>query len=129
MGVSLSPKQQHQIDSIEKFISGVLIRKDYALFLNLSERSVSRIASQVRRECIAAILHGNKGQVPANKSSDELKGLAYRYAFGKYYDFNILHMLEKLQLDINLVGLMPFCSKIILKYEPSKVKMLKSLRI
>ncbi len=102
MGVSLSSKQRHQIDSIEKFISGSLSRKDCALFLNLSERSVSRIASQVRREGIAAILHGNKGQVPINKSSSELKLLAYQYAVGRYYDFNILHMLEKLQLDINL---------------------------
>ena len=86
MGVSLSSKQRHQIDSIEKFIAGSLSRKDCALFLNLSERSISRIASQVRSEGITAILHGNKGQVPVNKSSDELKSLAYQYAVGRYYD-------------------------------------------
>jgi transposase len=102
MGVLLSSTQRHQIDSIEKFISGSLSRKDCALFLNLSERSVSRIASAIKKEGITAILHGNSGQVPMNKTSSEIKTLAHQYAIGKYYDFNILHMLEKLRLDIDL---------------------------
>ena len=67
MGVTLSSKQQHQISRIQEFIAGSLSRKDCALLLNLSERSVSRIAKAVQLEGLSAILHGNTGKVPSNK--------------------------------------------------------------
>lgn len=102
MGVHLSAKQKFQIDRIQSFISGSISRKDCALLLNLSERTVSRLASAVQNEGLAAILHGNKGRVPINKSSAEVKSLSHQLAMSKYYDFNILHMYEKLQLEIDL---------------------------
>lgn len=102
MGVILSSKKQHQLDRIQDFISGSINRKDCASILNLSQRSVSRIATAVRSEGISSIVHGNTGNIPVNKSLAEIKKLAHQYAVGKYFDFNILHMLEKLRAEINL---------------------------
>lgn len=102
MGVHLSAKQQFQIDRIQSFIAGSLSRKDCALLLNLSERTVSRLAAAVQADGLTAILHGNKGKVPVNKSSADVKFLSHQLAISKFYDFNILHMYEKLQSEIDL---------------------------
>jgi len=102
MGVTLSKKQQYQLERIGEFISGSLNRKDCALLLNLSERSVSRLATAIKQEGLSAVLHGNAGKIPINKSDAELKKIARKAAVEKYFDFNILHMFEKLQPEINL---------------------------
>ncbi len=102
MGVHLSAKQQFQIDRIQSFIAGSLSRRDCAALLNISERTVSRLATAVQTEGLAAILHGNKGKVPINKSPADVKSLAHQLATSKYFDFNILHMHEKLESEINL---------------------------
>jgi len=102
MGVTLSKKQQYQLERVSEFISGSLSRKDCALLLSLSERSVTRLAAAIKIEGLCAVLHGNSGKVPFNKSDQELKQSAAKLAVEKYFDFNILHMFEKLQSEINL---------------------------
>ena len=102
MGVTLSNKQQYQLERVSEFISGSLSRKDCALLLSLSERSVTRLATAIKLEGISAVLHGNSGTIPFNKSDQELKQSAANLAAEKYFDFNILHMFEKLQSEINL---------------------------
>lgn len=102
MGVTLSIKQQYQLDRIGEFISGSLSRKDCALLLNLSERSITRLSTAIKSEGLSAVLHGNLGKIPFNKSDQELKRSAAKLAAEKYFDFNMLHMFEKLQTEINL---------------------------
>ena len=98
----MSKKQQYELERIGEFISGSLSRKDCALLLNLSERSISRLSTAIKQEGLSAVLHGNAGKTPINKSDMELKDLARKVAIEKYFDFNILHMFEKLQPEINL---------------------------
>jgi hypothetical protein len=75
-------------------------RKDGALLLNLSERFVFIVASSIQSEGLSAILPENKGKVPTNKLTSEMKATAHGYAVGKNYSFNILHMHEKLRFEI-----------------------------
>lgn len=69
MGVTLSKKQQYQLDRIGEFISGSLSRKDCALLLSLSERSVTHLAAAIKSEGLSAILHGNSGGEEQHLSS------------------------------------------------------------
>ncbi len=80
MGVTLSNRQQFQLERINEYISGSLSRKDCALLLNLSERTVTRLSTAIRSEGISAILHGNTAKVPVNKSNQDLKRSAAKLA-------------------------------------------------
>jgi hypothetical protein len=53
---------------------------------------------------VASLLHGNRGRAPKNKTSQQLESVVMGLMKERYYDFNMLHALEKInqQLDLNL---------------------------
>ena len=82
---------------LEDFRTGVISRRQAADLLGCTERSVTRRARKIRLKGVEGIKHGNY-QKPAHNQIDESKREAMlKLAKGTYFDFNILHCLEKLQ--------------------------------
>lgn len=70
--------------------------------LQISERTVSRIASKVKDRGVFGVKHGNLGKTPSNKFPDELKETVINLLCSKYFDFNVKHFHEVLVSEFNI---------------------------
>lgn len=95
----MSAQEQLELDDIVKISSGLISRKQGQQILNVSERTIRRHLRNYQREGVLFVKHGNCDQAPANRTNDDLKKLVQELVQSKYYDFNMLHCLEKLRKD------------------------------
>jgi hypothetical protein len=95
-GVFMSKQDQFKYRQITEFRSGRLSRLKAAQLLGLSERSISRLASQVVKYGISGVVHGSRGKLPRNKLDEKVKAKVMKLVTKHYYDFNMLHCLEML---------------------------------
>lgn len=93
----MSKKDLIRLNVIEQFRHGELSRFDTALKLNISERTVTRLASKVREKGIIGIIHGNLGKEPSNKLGSELINKYVIVYKEKYSKFNYRHALEMIE--------------------------------
>ena len=109
----LSADQMKRSNLIARFNSGKLSRARVALLLQISERSVSRLASRVEYFGIEGVLHRNRGRVPHNKICDEVKEKVMALVRKRYFDMNLTHIREMLmeahQLDVPYGPLRRWC--------------------
>lgn len=100
---SLSKKQQLKLEVIVKVCTGLMPRQKAIQLLQCSERTLRRYIRDYEHRDILCVQHKNTGKIPHNKSAPEIKEMVHFLIKNKYYDFNILHLQEKLQehgLDI-----------------------------
>lgn len=64
--------------------------------LGLSERQVRRLLAAYRQEGAEAVTHGNRGRIPDNAVSPEVRKTIIELAQTTYDDFNHTHFTEKL---------------------------------
>lgn len=95
-GVFMSVKQEVTFWVLEDFRSGRLTRKEAALKLGISERSVTRKATRIREGGLAGLAHGNATRPPCNRSPDELRHRVVSLLRDVYFDFNLAHARDKL---------------------------------
>ncbi len=95
--VIMGKKEQLKIAIIEKVISGKLKQKDAKVFLEVSERTLRRWLVSYKQKGIRSLVHGNKGRAPVNRKPLELKHKITELVKKEFYDFNLLHCLDKLQ--------------------------------
>ncbi|MBC7531753.1 MAG: ISNCY family transposase [Oligoflexus sp.] len=92
----MSKNESVALRLLEDFRNGILSRSQVANLLQCSERAISRRVKKLRDQGIEDIKHGNYGNIPANRiehsKRDQMLDLAKRL----YYDFNMLHCLEKI---------------------------------
>ena len=100
-GIFMSKNEQFEYRIIYDFISGKLKRTEAATLLSKTERSVTRIANRVRKKGMMGVKNGNTGKKPANKSCPFMREKVLKLIQDKYFDMNLTHCLEKLQLDDN----------------------------
>lgn len=98
----LSSNESIRYQIILKFINGVISREESARILQVSERSVSRLARKIRSRGLLGIKHGNLGKQPINKISDDLKKFVINLLCTKYFDFNVKHFHEILVSEFNV---------------------------
>jgi transposase len=67
--------------------------------LGITERQVWRLLAAFRREGAEAVVHGNRGRVPKQTLSPELRQRIAELAQTKYIGFNQTHFAEKLRSD------------------------------
>ena len=96
-GVFMSNKDIFELEQIEKFLAGKITRAEAALFLNTTERTISRKARKVESQGLMGIKHGNTGRRPINKKSDLLKASVCKTIKKDYFDYNMTHMMETLK--------------------------------
>lgn len=97
MGVlCMSARDQLKLDVIGKVVSGVFDREKACLVLDVSQRTIRRYLKAYMDNGPLCMKHGNYQRSPVNKTSKEMKNKVLSLVREKYFDFNMIHCLEKL---------------------------------
>jgi transposase len=98
----MGAEEQLRLDVIVKVMAGQVTREQAEKILDVSERTVRRYLEDYREEGAFSVKHGNYERVPVNRFPEEKKEIILGLVKDKYYDFNMLHCLEKLEKDEQL---------------------------
>jgi hypothetical protein len=86
-----------------KVIEGDLLLKDFAILTGLSKRQAIRRVKKIREMDYLGAIHGNTGNIPANKLCDEIEEKVVHLLRTKYQDFNLTHFREMLLIEEDVV--------------------------
>lgn len=121
-GVFMSTKDGIKFQVITRFINGSISRDQASELLQMSQRSVSRLASKVRKLGIFGVKHGNLGNVTNKKHPDELQQYVIELLCHDYFDFNVKHfheiLVSKHKIDIPYKTLWRWCKELKLVKNP-----------
>ncbi len=98
-GVYMSSEELFKFQIINKYLSGILNRKESAQLLNMCERSVTRIASKVKELGPFGLKNGNAGRKPKNAYPQEYRQKILELAKNNYFDFNSAHFTETIKKE------------------------------
>lgn len=103
--VTLNMEQQREVEILTRLEAGVLDVTTAGELLGVSARQVRRLRSRFRQEGMAAVVHGNRGRSPANRTDPALvqRILALAGPEGKYHDLNVCHLQELLEREEQIV--------------------------
>jgi hypothetical protein len=80
-------------------LSGVMAKRwtvgEGARLLQSSERRLWRVLARYRKEGVAAVVHGNRGRIPANATPRDVQHAMVKLAQGPYDGTNYSHMAER----------------------------------
>jgi transposase len=133
-GMYMGSVQQFTYGILTDFLNGKITRAQAASTLQVTERTVTRKAKRLREKGLLGILHGNKAKTPSNKTCGSLRAKVLDLVRAKYFDFNVVHCLEKLKsnegIDITYSLLYGWCRDVKLikrnKRRNTKVRKLRS---
>lgn len=96
--ITLTAQQQRQIEILQRLSTGRLTTGDAAPLLGKSPRQTRRLRQQFRQQGVAAVVHGNQGRVPANRTDPQVVARITTLAGpdGPYHDWNTTHFQEVL---------------------------------
>jgi hypothetical protein len=96
--ITLNPKQQREVDILTRLEAGALDSGSAAMLLGVSSRQIRRLRARFRQEGFGAVIHGNAGRIPANRTDPATldRILALAGPEGKYHDLNVCHLQELL---------------------------------
>lgn len=97
--VSMSKDQFKVYHLALKVLEGDLKLKDFAILIGLSKRQAIRKVQRIREMDYLGAIHGNSGNVPFNKKSDEFEGQIMHLLKTKYQGFNLTHFREMLLVE------------------------------
>jgi transposase len=94
----LNPEQQRAAEILTRLEAEALDVATAAELLGVSARQVRRLCARFRQEGMAAVVHGNCGRPPANRTAPDVEAriLVLAGPEGKYHDLNVCHMQELL---------------------------------
>lgn len=92
----MSERQWKTWELVKRIETGLLSVGEAAHMLGRSQRQMRRIRRRVRKRGRAALVHGNRGQRPANRLSDRERAQVVEWRRKKYLGFNDQHLTEKL---------------------------------
>ena len=96
--IVMSKKEQKLYEQAVQVICERLTIVEFAILSNKSYRQSQRIIKKVEIQGMKGIKHGNKCKIPYNKTSDELEMDIHALLKGKYYDFNLTHFKEMIEV-------------------------------
>jgi transposase len=94
--MEMSRREWKRLDAVEGIGKGRLTSRKAAEVLGLSTRQVRRLRRAVEKLGAAGVMHGNRGRVPSNRVSEELRARIVGLRRKKYEGFNDQHFTEKL---------------------------------
>lgn len=94
--VTLTMKEQHKLKLVIDYEAGKVQAQRAAELLGISKRQFRRLVAAYRQRGIAALAHGNRGRVPANRISERVRQEILRLAKETYQDYNDCHFTEEL---------------------------------
>jgi transposase len=104
--ITLNPKQQREVEILTRLEAGALSIGTAAELLGIGVRQVGRLRARFRQESFAAVIHGNCGRSPANRTTPAVREriLTLAGAGGKYQDLNVCHLQELLEQEQIVIG-------------------------
>lgn len=96
-GIYMSKNGQFTHQAVLDFLQNKLSRRKTAELLQVTERTVSRMARRIEKNGIFGVIHGNRERMPFNKKPDSLKKSVMKLVEDQYFDFNMTHCLEVLK--------------------------------
>ena len=94
--VILTMREQHKLKLVIDYEAGKVRAQRAAELLGISKRQFRRMVAAYRQRGIAAMAHGNRGKVPANRISEQVQQEILRLAKETYQDYNDCHFTEEL---------------------------------
>ena len=97
--ITLNPRQQREVEILSRLEAGALDAGTAGELLGVGVRQIRRLRARFRREGMAAVIHGNSGRSPANRTDPALleRLLALAGPDGKYHDLNVCHLQDLLE--------------------------------
>jgi transposase len=93
----LDERAQRRLLVLNHVLAGELTAAEASAYLRLSIRQVRRLLKRYRSaEGPAALVHGNRGRVPANRLRDDLRQQLVELASDKYQGINRAHLADLL---------------------------------
>ena len=101
----MNPKQQREVEILTRMEAGALDVSTGAELLGVTPRQVRRLRARFRQEGFGAVIHGNVGRSPANRTDPAAveRILALAGSDGKYLDLNVSHLHDRLDQDEEIV--------------------------
>jgi transposase len=96
--LTLNAKEQHEVEILNRLDAGVLDVATASELLGVGARQVRRLRERYRQAGMAAVVHGNRGRAPANRTDPAVVAriVALAGPEGKYHDLNTCHLQEVL---------------------------------
>jgi transposase len=94
--ITLDQRAQQRLYVLNHVLTGELSATEAAGYLHISVRTLRRLLSRYRGEGAAALVHGNRGRVPANRLDDELRSRLIELASTTYVGVNRAHLADLL---------------------------------
>lgn len=94
----MDSKAQLTVDIVSKVARGMISIINAAKLLNKSRRTIERYLQRYQKVGIQFVIHRNTGRSPVNKTPDNLKKHVQSLIKEKYYDVNLQHLAELLDL-------------------------------
>jgi transposase len=94
--ISLDNKAQQRLHVLSHVLAGELTADEAAGILRLSGRHVRRLLSRYRDEGVAALVHGNRGRTPVNRTAEAIRLRLVALATTEFAGFNPVHLAETL---------------------------------
>ncbi len=109
--IVMNSQSQLTVDVIAKVAQGKISILNASKLLNKSRRTIERYLSRYKKDGIRFVIHGNTGKAPTNKIPDTLKRQVQSLIKAKYYDFNLLHLADMLEVfKTSTLSVKPFVS-------------------
>jgi transposase len=96
--LTLNPEQQRDVEILSRVEAGVLDVGTAAQLLGVGLRQLRRKRAQFRTQGMAAVVHGNTGRTPANRTEPHVVAriVAVAGPEGRYAGVNVSHLQELL---------------------------------
>lgn len=101
--ITLNALAQRRLLILTHVLAGELDVGAAAAVLELSVRQARRLLDRYRTDGAAALVHGNRGRVPANRLDDVVRARILELATTTYAGFNPVHLAETLAEEVGLV--------------------------
>lgn len=101
-GFIVRVKDQLKLEVVYKILSGQMQRLDGQVILGISERTLRRYLRDYSNEGVSFLRHGNYRRSPVNVTPVELKLRVQKLIQEKYFDFNMVHLREKLHEELGM---------------------------
>ncbi len=101
--IILDTQTQLKIDIISKVSEGKITICNAQKLLMKSKRTIERYLQQYSKNGILFAVHKNSNRSPINKSTDEMKNRVQELIKEKYFDFNLMHLIENLKSNEDII--------------------------
>ena len=95
-GMEISERDIGRHHLLRMVLDGRVSLSEAAEKMGVSYRQAKRLKKSFESDGIAGLVHGNRGRVPANKTSDNLREQVLALSKDRYYEFNDTHFTEML---------------------------------